>query len=501
MNKDPSANGGNEKKKHPVRRRWVVFGIIYLVAVLAIALIVNSKHLNDFLNYNLMAVRPVIIGLLIAYIVNPLYNFLHDNIFTWDKKAQVVRKTLSMVCTYAVIVLFIIVVVLLLLPQLSASIQDLSNNIETYLNETFAYLNELIGKLNLPIEVPTLSVEYILEKLPGGDHVSGQQKWQNLIANIGSVASTYVVQIVGLVFDLLIALFIAGYTLASKQRISAQIRRILTAFFKEKGCREIVTFVSETDKTFGRYIVGKLVDSMLVVVVASAVFSLAKLPYAILIGVIIGVANIIPFFGPILGAIPCGLLVFIAEPRKLITFIILVLVVQQIDANITDPLITGNATGLSSLGVIVAVTVMGNYFGILGMFIGVPLTVSLLSLGKKLLDRRLTADDMPTELEPYYPPKTEKIDMGSGEHVPFFTKLVHSYQARKQLIQARAEAKRTKKSGGDVNRILTEEDVGTECDRPATPPVNHEENIPAQSDNTDESNENDVGSTDQKIEH
>jgi hypothetical protein len=198
-----------------------------------------------------------------------------------------------------------------------------------------------------------------------------------------------------------------------------------------------------------------------VIVVASIAFSLANIPYAILVGFIIGATNIIPFFGPSFGAIPCGLLVFIAEPRKIVTFIILVLVIQQIDANIIDPFITGNATGLSSLGVILSVTIMGNLFGVIGMMLGVPITVSILNLCNKFLDRKLASDFMPTELESYYPPATEQVDMGSGEHVPFFTKLLHYFQARHALTQARKEAKR---AGHDQNarRSMTENDVGSD---------------------------------------
>ena len=463
MQKDSSARGGEDKKRFRLTRRWVIFGVIYLMAMLLIIVIVNSRHLSDFIKLNVSAFRPVIIGLVIAYITNPLYNFLHDNIFTWEKRAQAMRKILSMVFTYAVIILFIIVFVLLLLPQLTSSIQDLGNNFQSYADETFSYVNELVAGLHLPFAVPELSSEAILEWLPGEEGASGQVKLQALIANLTTLVSGYVVQAVSLVLDIFIGLFIAGYTLASKQRITAQIRRLLTAVFRTKGCNAVLEFIRETDRTFGRYVVGKVTDSALVIVVCSIVFSLAGIPYAILVGFIVGATNIIPFFGPIFGAVPCGLLVFIAEPRKILTFIILVLVVQQIDANIIDPMITGNATGLSSLGVIVAVTVMGNYFGVMGMILGVPITVSIFNLGKRFLDHKLSADNLPTELEPYYPPKTEKIDMGTGEHVPLFTRLLHYYQTRKQLAEARMEAKKAKKAGSAARRALTEDDIGSDC--------------------------------------
>jgi predicted PurR-regulated permease PerM len=430
--------------------------------MLLVVCIVNSRHLIDFFKMLMSAFRPVTIGLLIAYITNPLFNFLHDSIFTWEKKAQALRKIVSMLFTYAVIILFIIVFVMLLLPQLSASIQDLSQNLSTYINETLNYVNELVENLHLPFEIPTLDIEYILTFLPGEEGMSGIEKLRALLDNLASVASTYVVDVISLVVDIVVGLFIAGYTLASKQRLAAQIRRLLTALFHERGCRNILDFIRDTDQTFGHYVVGKLTDSALVIVVASLAFSLANIPYAILVGFIIGATNIIPFFGPIFGAIPCGLLVFIAEPRKLFTFIVLVLIIQQIDANIIGPFITGNATGLSSLGVILSVTIMGNLFGVIGMMLGVPITVSFLNLCNRFLDRKLASDFMPTELESYYPPTTERVDMGTGEHIPLFTKLIHYYQARRALTQARKEAKRVQHDQS-AHRSMTENDVGSGC--------------------------------------
>ena len=122
MHKETPERHGEDKKKFKLTRRWAIFGCIYLLFMLLVVCIVNSRHLIDFFKMLMSAFRPVTIGLLIAYITNPLFNFLHDSIFTWEKKAQALRKIVSMLFTYAVIILFIIVFVMLLLPQLSASI-------------------------------------------------------------------------------------------------------------------------------------------------------------------------------------------------------------------------------------------------------------------------------------------------------------------------------------------------------------------------------------------
>lgn len=464
MHKDAPAQNGTEKKKITVKRRWVIFAVVYLLVALFVAVIVHNKHLTDFLKLNVNALRPVLIGLLIAYVANPIYKFIHDNIFTWENRAQALRKTLCMVLSYVIIILFVTAFLMLILPQVTASINDLTTNFEAYMETTFAYVNDVLGKL--PFEVPELSLDWLLSKFFKKDDMGHfiMPNFEQIMAQFGEIGASYVVALANILLDCLIGLFIAGYTLASKQRIAAQIRRILTALFHERGCKAILEFSRETDKTFGRYVVGKLTDSLLVIFLASIAFSLFRIPYAVLVGFIIGITNIIPFFGPILGAIPCGLLVFIAEPHKLITFIIILLIIQQIDANILDPLITGNATGISSLGVIIAVTVMGNYFGILGMVIGVPVTVSLLNLGKKLLDRRLNAEGLPTELDPYYPPKTDEVDKTSGEHIPLITATVHYFKNMYDRVQNTKKRAAEKK---DAKKVASAEKKAAEAEKKA----------------------------------
>lgn len=156
------------------------------------------------------------------------------------------------------------------------------------------------------------------------------------------------------------------------------------------------------DKTLGGFIVGKLIDATLIIIVCSIVFSIAGIPYSILVSVFIGICNIIPFFGPFIGAIPSGFIVFIAKPEKLILFIILIVIIQQIDGNIIEPKIVGDRTGLSSLGVLVAVTVMSGYFGVFGMFLGVPIFAVICAILKKNIKRRLEAKNLPTSLSEYY---------------------------------------------------------------------------------------------------
>lgn len=423
------------KKKHTV---WLALGITYLVIALFIAIVVHNDALHGVLEKALDVFAPVIIGLVLAYLSNPLYNFIHKNIFTWKNKLQSVRKLLTMILTYIVILLFLAVFLMMIIPQLSNSINELVSKIWIYLDTSLGYLNRLLDSIPFFEDIPDFTVESIQEAIKelfpssGGEGAEATgNSFLNFIATISQsfggqiqeFASNIVSGVIGIVANTVVALFIAGYILAGKQRLGAQIRKIVTALFHEKGCQSFCNFFSEINSTFGRYFKGACLDSLMVGIVSFILFSVTGIPYALLVAFIVGVTNIIPFFGPFLGAIPSAVIIFIASPPKVITFVILILVIQQIDGNIIAPRIHSNSTGLSSLGVIIAITVMGGYFGILGMFVGVPLVSVICNLIKRLLENKLIADGEPTELESYFPPKTKEIDLHVQEHTPVLTRL------------------------------------------------------------------------------
>ena len=176
----------------------------------------------------------------------------------------------------------------------------------------------------------------------------------------------------------------------------------MVALFSEKKCVSILDWCRYADKTFGGFVIGKILDALFMICACSIAFSIAKIPYAILVSVVIGICNIIPFFGPFIGAIPCGLIILIAEPSKLLLYIILLLVIQQFDANVVEPKIVGDRTGLSSLGVIVAIMVMSGYFGIIGMFFGVPIFAICYTLVMSFVDKKLEKKAVTTDIADYY---------------------------------------------------------------------------------------------------
>lgn len=420
------------KKKYTI---WAILGVTYLLVFLVLMLIVNQDILGKTIKAGLGVLAPVTMGLIIAYLANPLYNFIHDNLLTWENKAQGLRKTLTMLLTYIVILLFLAALLTLIIPQLIGSISDLVNNISTYIDTALKYINGFLSKLTFletPPQISSDDIEAYFQKYLGGDDNSSLlDRVIGLFKEYGSDISGYVASIlssvVGFVVDLAVALFIAGYTLASKQRLGAQCRKVFTAIFREKGCKNICHFFSVANKTFGQYLLDSCLDSLIVGVLCFIACLIFGVPYAMLVAVINGITNIIPFFGPFLGAIPSAILIFIADPPKALVFLIIILVIQQLDGNVIKTIIFSESTGLSALGVLVSITVMGGYFGLLGMFIGVPVAALICGGVKTLCEHLIVAQGGDPNLDHYYPPKTEKIDMQEHPaHNPFILSVINA---------------------------------------------------------------------------
>jgi predicted PurR-regulated permease PerM len=203
--------------------------------------------------------------------------------------------------------------------------------------------------------------------------------------------------------DAILGIFISIYMLTSKEHLHAQARRITAALFKEKNRNHILRYRRIANRTFGNFFVGIIIDAILITIVTFVALTIFRVPYAILVSVIVGCTNIIPVFGPFIGAIPSAFIIFVKEPSKALVFIILILIIQQIEGNIIAPKILGNSTGVSPLGVIVAIILMGAYLGVIGMIIGVPIFAMILTVCNEIIETRLKANGLPTDTAEYYP--------------------------------------------------------------------------------------------------
>lgn len=393
--------GFDDKKK----KIFTIGSIIYAVLILLVVVITNFDRFSSFyewMNDKLAVLSPIVIGGIMAYLCNALVKFFQNRVYGKIKKKRT-KRSLSIISAYALIIAALILFVVLIIPQLLSSIQELVKKMGdgTYLNSVInainGFLNRVLSFRGGEEAFEYINMESIVETI--SNLFAGTE---NILNQLIDWVTTYGGKIFTGLKNGFIGFLLSIYFVIYKERLYAQSTRILAAVFSKKRAESILDWFRFSDKTFGGFIVGKLIDATFIIVVCSIVFSIASIPYSILVSVVIGICNIIPFFGPFIGAIPCGFIVFIARPDKLFLFIILLLVVQQIDANIIEPKIVGDRTGLTSLGVLVAVTVMSGYFGILGMFLGVPIFAVVCAILKKQIVRRLEEKNLPVPLSAYY---------------------------------------------------------------------------------------------------
>lgn len=204
-----------------------------------------------------------------------------------------------------------------------------------------------------------------------------------------------------LIKNLFVGIVIAVYLLAGKEVFFAQTKKILFTLLPVKAGNRIIAVTRQSHKVFGGFIIGKLIDSFIIFLLCLLGMVFLKMPFALLISVIIGITNVVPFFGPIIGAIPCGLLVLMVDPLKCLYFVIFILALQQFDGNILGPIILGDSTGLSSFWVIFAILISGGVFGFAGMVIGVPAFAVIYTLISEYCNGKLKRHELPNNTEMY----------------------------------------------------------------------------------------------------
>jgi len=323
------------------------------------------------------AMTPIIIGFVIAFLLNPLVNHLRkairsdlSKLFKKAKEETIVRVADMLAVTLSMLFFLLVITALLwiLIPQLYESIQNLYNNFDKYVSNVENMVNKLIKNYPDLISMVNNYMDDIEESIK-------EILTNKLLPNMNSIVvaiSTGVFGGLKMILNFVIGIIAAIYILASKDKFSAQMKKIIYSIFDKKKGNSILSAIDYVDAVFGGFIGGKLLDSFIVGAICFIFCKLVNMPYAMLISVIVGATNIIPFFGPFIGAIPSAVLVLVESPRMCIVFIIFILILQQVDGNIIGPLILSDSTGLSSFWVLFAILVGGNLFGFVGMVLGVP---------------------------------------------------------------------------------------------------------------------------------
>ncbi len=377
-------------------KKLYVLGISCAIIFIILYLITNISAITGCISGILSVFAPIIVGAAIAYLLNPLLKLFEFKILKKIKKKSL-RRGLSLLLTYVSVILFIIAFFWLIIPSVIDSALELMDKFDTYVDQTLDLVNKIVSFFSSRSETP-IDEETLMEIVRDFLFSSG-----DFMATVAEYVKNFGLGLFVGVKNAFIGFFISIYILISKEHLHAQVRRLCAAFMKDKARVRMLKYVRVANRTFGSYFIGVLVDSLLIGIMTLIALLIFKIPYAVLVATVVAITNIIPVFGPFIGAIPSAFIIFISSPQKALLFLIIILCLQQLDGNVIAPKILGNSTGISSLGVLVAITIMGAYFGFVGMVVGVPVFATIIIIVNELIETKLRKKGMPDTIEDYYP--------------------------------------------------------------------------------------------------
>lgn len=312
------------------------------------------------------------------------------------------KRGFSVALTVFVIALFIFLFFILLIPQITNSYDDLQKQIGGYISSAQKWADDLVSRFPL-FNGRFKSLSELL------DLAEIKAKLSELISNSYSILSTavsgaitYAGALVVELKNIFLGVILAVYFLLAKEKICAQIKKILNSILSDRHFLNLYNLARHSDRSFGQFIRGKLLDSLIIGLLTFVVLWICDFPFYPLIAVIVGVTNVIPLFGPFIGAIPSAFLIMIVDPGKLLWFILIIVIIQQLDGNIIGPKIIGNVTGLSAMWIVVSITLFGSLFGVPGMLIAVPATSVIYAIVREATESRLRTLKKPHETSYYY---------------------------------------------------------------------------------------------------
>ena len=386
-------------------KKYLYWGLTAFVVLVGCIGVIYFLFNGSILKYNVKKIikilMPIIDGLIIAYLLAPLVNIIEKKLLfpLYEKtKVEIDKKLMNRTRIYSISLTFLLVISLLysfiqfVIPQVYESIVSIVGQLPTYYNNLITDLDTLFRQ-NPEMEA------YVVNLFNRFSNLN-----QDLLKGINSVVQTLSQSVISLfreVLNLVVGFIISIYLLFSKERFIAQSKKIIYACFERHTANSIISDFKMINRTFGGFISGKILDSIIIGILCYICINIIGTPYSLLISVIVGVTNIIPYFGPFIGAIPSAILILMVDPIQCLYFVIFIFILQQFDGNILGPKILGNSIGISAFWIIFSVTVFGGLLGVLGMVIGVPVFAVIYNLFNRYIRKRLKRKGYPVETESY----------------------------------------------------------------------------------------------------
>lgn len=395
--------------KFDIDKKHISFGITSFIVIAASIcfyyLIFHGDRFSAKLNALTIIASPILYGIVLAYLLTPIVNYLESKLliplFTKSSEMTSKKKKFIRVLSLIMTILFVILLIYgffsILIPNLIISIKNISSQFPTYVQNLTSLIEKYLED-NPSIE------KIVMQVIDTYSEDINNYLNNSIVPQMESVLKTVSLSLISVLkglWNLIIGLIISIYVLFSKETFAGQFKKIMYALFSKKHANNLIRDLRFTSDTFIGFLSGKILDSLIIGILCFAGTSRLNMPYAMLISVIVGVTNIIPFFGPYVGAIPSAILVLMVNPVKCLYFIIFILILQQLDGNFIGPKILGQSTGLTGFWVIFSITIFGGLFGVIGMIIGVPFFAVVYAMIRRIIEHLLIKRGLPVSTKSY----------------------------------------------------------------------------------------------------
>lgn len=380
-------NGQRPRERFTWDRRYLTICLYALLVVFASVLIIKAvmgwettvKYVKNFFN----VLAPFIWGAFIAFIISPLVRLFETKIFGRIKpfrKHDKLRKTLSVLIAYLLVLLIIALMAVYLLPQIGTSLTEIVNQVPKWIEQVNTWL------MDFEKQHPEFDYELINDFLNG---LTPQlmEFSKGVVTDVVPMIFTTSISVVKGLLNVLIAFMVSIYMISDKKLLATGFKRILYGVASDRVADNIMKTLRECARIFSQFVFGKAVDSFIIGCICFVTMMIFRFPFTPIISLIVGVTNMIPYFGPFIGAVPGVILIFLVNPLMSLFFIVLIVVIQQFDGLFLGPKILGETVGLRPLWIIFAITVGGSLGGVVGMFLGVPVVAVVAYLLNQMLDR------------------------------------------------------------------------------------------------------------------
>lgn len=384
---------------------------VVLLSILFNSLLAESAKYAGFITTLKRTFMPILWGFIIAYLLNPILKYFENKMFmplakkiygkskkaNKEKKQKRLARTLSVISTMVLFLFAVVGSLYVVIPQVYESIATILGNVPNYYNEVEKWVTGFMSKNGDVNESVLAGFDNIYEQVMNYVNTVILPNMDKIVKGI----TNGVMGVVRAVLNTGIAIIISVYVLCEKENLISYAKKLAYSYLSKKNANRLIAGTRHVNIVFGGFINGKIADSIIIGLLCYIFMVLAGFEYSVLISLIVGVTNVIPYFGPFIGAIPSVLLLLVTDPKQGLIFAVFVLILQQLDGNVIGPLILGESLNLSSMWILIAILIGGGLIGVPGMILGAPTLACIYSVLSKDSKRRLAEKDLPLETKDY----------------------------------------------------------------------------------------------------